>query len=95
VLCLTIRELRRDPANAIKEGHALDPFWKTDYAQGRWYSVHKGEAEAKHRPRRLYLENNEDSALPAYLNMLKRQPWKQNKLNVVFYFSEDDTSIGA
>jgi len=97
VLSLTIRELRRDPAKAIKEGKALDPFWKTDYAQGRWYRIHKGEAEASRtsRQQRLHLENNEDSALPDYLQMLKRKPWRQNKLNVVFYFSEDDQSRGA
>jgi len=47
VLLLTIRELDRDPANDIKEAKALEPFWKTAYAQGPWYKRHRGETIIK------------------------------------------------
>lgn len=46
-LLLTLRELPRDPKQAIEQGRALDEYWETLYVQGKpgrpsWYQRHGG-----------------------------------------------------
>jgi len=94
VLVLTVRELHRDPAKHIKEGKALESFWKTDYALGPWYKRHRGEPiDLCHVPGisrvGLFLDTSDDCALPAFLQFMRQQPWRSKKLSVIFYFGDE------
>jgi len=46
-LVLTVRLLKRDPFQAIKQGKALDAFWETEYANSIWYQRHSAVAVAR------------------------------------------------
>lgn len=97
VLWLTMWEARRDPATAIREGKALEPFWLTPYAQGPWYRRHKGEQiDPFHRIAKskagLYLDRSNDGALEDYLQFMGQQSWKPSSLSMIFYFDDDNVA---
>eukprot|EP00443_Scrippsiella_acuminata_P053437 CAMPEP_0115528198 /NCGR_PEP_ID=MMETSP0271-20121206/83265_1 /TAXON_ID=71861 /ORGANISM="Scrippsiella trochoidea, Strain CCMP3099" /LENGTH=304 /DNA_ID=CAMNT_0002960107 /DNA_START=171 /DNA_END=1083 /DNA_ORIENTATION=- len=46
-LWLTLRQLPKDPRTGIEQGMALEPFWSTEYARGRWYEKHSGRKSSQ------------------------------------------------
>lgn len=45
-LGMTLWKLRDDPRGAIMNGKALEGFWETPYARGKWYQYHSGGVAA-------------------------------------------------
>eukprot|EP00929_Paragymnodinium_shiwhaense_P122392 TRINITY_DN9509_c0_g1_i8.p1 TRINITY_DN9509_c0_g1~~TRINITY_DN9509_c0_g1_i8.p1 ORF type:complete len:966 (+),score=192.27 TRINITY_DN9509_c0_g1_i8:137-3034(+) len=104
-LVLTWRQLRNDPHQAIKEGRALEPYWQTQYAQGKWFQHHGGRLPASERKEEtvqsrgssvvgLYIVDaaTVGDVLSNYLGFLKQFPVGRS-LSVTFTFlkEQDET----